>query len=368
MHDFSLPNDAEGPAGMKMNRRQFLCALGASGALLSSGARALGLPSASQGIKPVSGSWFEFQHHATIEGVDWNPMCARFTCEQWDAKIKEIAEAGMEYLVLMASALDYRSFFPTKIFPEWQLNCPEPLETVLSAADRYGVKFFIGGGFYGDWTDSHIITDSMAARRRLQAIEEITNLYGHHRSFYGWYWPNEAFIDRYYSEEFIGYVNACSRLARQLAPKARILIAPYGTRVAVPDDKYVRQLESLDVDIIAYQDEVGVGKSTVEETPTFFEGLRKAHDRAQRAAIWADVEIFKFEGIVYKSALAPASFQRILKQLEAVSPWVEKILIYQYLGLMNKPGSAAFCGSPASTELHEDYVKWLHLQATKGNP
>ena len=43
-------------------------------------------------IKPISGSWFEFQHHATVEGVDWNPALANFTCDQWELKIKEIAE------------------------------------------------------------------------------------------------------------------------------------------------------------------------------------------------------------------------------------------------------------------------------------
>jgi hypothetical protein len=348
-----------------MNRRQFLCALGASGVLLDSLAKAAASPPDGRGIKPVSGSWFEFQHHATVEGVDWNPACARFTCEQWDDKIREIAEAGIEYLVLMATALDYRSFFPTKIFPEWRLNCPEPMEAVLSAADKYGVKFFIGGGFYGDWTDPNIVADPDAARRRLQAIEEITQLYGHHQSFHGWYWPNEAFIDRYFSDEFMGYVNTCSRLARQLTPKARIMIAPYGTRVAVPDDRYVRQLDSLDVDIIAYQDEVGVRKSTTDETSAFFEGLRKAHDRAQRAAIWADVEVFQFEGTVYKSELVPAPFRRVLRQLEAVSPWVDKILIYQYQGMMNKPGSTAFCGLPESAELYSDYMNWLSSRAAK---
>lgn len=359
MQNFHLSNEAGRSVETKMNRRNFLYALGASGAMLGALPQTMKLWPASPVIKPISGSWFEFQHHATVEGVDWNPMCARFTCQQWDAKIKEIADAGMEYLVLMATALYYRSFSPTKIFPEWQLACPDPMEAVLSAADNYGVKFFIGGGFYGDWQSSNIISDPIAAKKRLQAIEQITKLYSHHRSFCGWYWPNEAFINRHYSEEFIRYVNTSSRLARQLTPQARILIAPYGTRVAVPDDKYVRQLESLDVDIIAYQDEVGVRKSAVEETPAFYERLRKAHDRAQRAAIWADVEIFQFEGAVYKSALLPAPFQRVLRQLEAVSPWVDKILVYQYQGMMNKPGSAAFCGSPESTELYTAYVNWL---------
>ena len=343
----------------KINRRDFLYTLGASGALMGAFPEASYVLPPAAAIKPISGSWFEFQHHATVEGVDWNPECADFSCGQWDAKVKEIADMGMEYLVLMATALYYRAFFKTNIFPPWRLACADPMEAVLTAADKYGVKFFIGGGFYGDWESPKIVSDPVAARKRLQAIEQLAQLYGHHTSFYGWYWPNEAFIDRYYSEEFIQYVNSCSRLARRLTPRSKVLIAPYGTRVAVPDDKYVRQLESLDVDVIAYQDEVGVQKSTPDETPKFYEGLKKAHDRAQRAGIWADVEIFRFEGTVYKSALLPAPYSRVLRQLQAVSPWVDKILVYQYQGMMNKPGSTAFCGSPASIKLYTAYAEWL---------
>jgi hypothetical protein len=349
----------------ELNRRDFLYALGGVGAALKAVPRGPLSPPPSTTTKPISGSWFEFQHHATVEGVDWNPACARFSCEQWDAKIKEIAEVGMEYLVLMATAQYYRAFYDTTIFPKWQLGCADPMEAVLSAADKYKIKFFIGGGFYGDWESPTILSDAVAAKKRLQAIEELTKLYSHHPSFYGWYWPNEAFIDRYYSEEFIRYVNACSGLARQLTPRARIIIAPYGTRVAVPDDKYVKQLDSLDVDIVAYQDEVGVRKSRVDETSAFYEGLRKAHDRAQKAAIWADMEIFEFEGEVYKSALLPASFDRVRRQMEALSPWVDTLLVYQYQGMMNKPDSAAFAGSPASVALYTDYTNWLK-KTTRG--
>jgi Domain of unknown function (DUF4434) len=359
MQNSYSPSEAGRSSGAKMNRRDFIYTLGASGAALAAFPQTLTAAPGAPAIKSISGSWFEFQHHATVEGVDWNPECVRFTSQQWDAKVKEIADVGMEYLVLMATALYYRAFFRTDIFPSWQLACPDPMEAVLSAADKYGVKFFIGGGFYGDWAGANIISDPIAAKKRLQAIEQITKLYGHHKSFYGWYWPNEAFINRHYSEEFIRYVNACSQLARRLTPRARILIAPYGTRVAVPDDEYVRQLEALDVDFIAYQDEVGVRKSTVKETPAFFEGLKKAHDRAQRAAIWADVEIFQFESGTYKSALLPAPFERVRRQLAAVSPYVDKILVYQYQGMMNKPGSAAFCGTPASTKLYTAYTNWL---------
>lgn len=342
-----------------LNRRDFLAALGAGAAALAIDPAQAAAASVSGAVKPIRGSWFEFQHHAIVEGVDWNPACVRFSAQQWDSKVAEIAETGMEYLVLMATALYYRSFYNSRIYPKWRLSCADPLEAVLAAADRYKVKFFIGAGFYGDWESPSVITDPVAARQRLESLGELVQQYGHHPSFYGWYWPDEAFINPRYSPQFVAYVNALSHEARQLRREAPILIAPYGTRVAVPDDEYVRQLDAMDVDIVAYQDEVGVRKSKVTETPVFYEGLRRAHDRSKKARMWADVEIFEFQSEVYKSALMPAPFDRVLRQLEAVSPWVDEILVYQYLGLMNKPNSPAFAGSPRSVRLYSDYTAWL---------
>ena len=94
-----------------LNRRRFVSSLGLGAAALAihpAGLIASPLPSL---IKPITGSWFEFQHHATVEGIEWNPALAHFTAAQWDAKVKEIADLGMEYLVLMATALDYKSFY-----------------------------------------------------------------------------------------------------------------------------------------------------------------------------------------------------------------------------------------------------------------
>jgi hypothetical protein len=77
-------------------------------------------------------------------------------------------------------------------------------------------------------------------------------------------------------------------------------------------------------------------------------------------AFWADVEVFDFEGDVYKSALIPAPFERVKKQLQVASDFVDKILIYQFQGMMNKPGSRAFAGHPQSTVLYTDYANWLN--------
>ena len=100
------------------------------------------------------------------------------------------------------------------------------------------------------------------------------------------------------NNDFINYVNLCSARCHLLTPDKKTLIAPYGTNLVRANDKFIGQLTELDVDFIAYQDEVGVRKTKVDKTERLFEKLRVAHDKAGRAELWADIELFDFEGMV----------------------------------------------------------------------
>ena len=315
-------------------------------------------------IKPISGTWFEFRHHSQAEGKYWNPACQEFTGEQWREKIEEISGTGMEYIVLMASAINSEAYYQSSIFPNAGLTCENPIEILLSQADKCGIKVFMSNGFYGDWRQARRnISDKTVINRSLKAMNELTEQFGHHQSLYGWYMPEETCIIRHFSKKFISYVNLCCEEARRLNPNNKTLIAPYGTSLAKADAKYVKQLESMAVDYIAYQDEIGVKKTTAENSAGHFEKLKLAHDQAGRSALWADIELFDFEGMVYRSALLPADFSRIQKQLKAVSPYVDTVLAYQYQGMMNKPGSGAFAGHSSSEKLFGDYTEWLNNKA-----
>lgn len=310
--------------------------------------------------RKIDGTFFEFLHHNIPEGKYWNPALEKFTAENWRQKVREISAVGMEYIVVMATALYNKCYFKSSVFPFAQIPCTDPIEELLCEADKCGVKVFLGNGFYGDWRKaSQNITSKEVIDRSFRAMEELTALYGHHKSFYGWYFPDETCIMLRYSKDFMKYVNLCSARCHQLTPDKRTLIAPYGTNLVWANNKFIRQLTELDVDFIAYQDEVGVKKTKVDRTKRLFEKLRIAHDKAGRSELWADIELFDFEGLVYKSALIPASFERIKKQIENVAPYADKILGYQYLGLMNSKNSQAFAGHSTSTELYENYIKYI---------
>lgn len=315
-------------------------------------------------IKPISGSWFEFNHPGGKEGVNWDGDLKKFTTNMWRDKVFEIRETGMEYLVLMNMAVNGKAYYDTALAPKIEMACDDPLEAVLSAADECGIRFFVSNGFWGDDLNAvKMMTDKDIARKRNRAMEEIWARYGHHKSFYGWYFANECWLDPYFGDFVAPYVNESSYVAKSLNPASVNLIAPYNIKRVKFDDTFIRQLENLNIDIIAYQDGVGVNSTKLEDSEHYFEQLYLAHQKASRSRIWADMELFSFEQTTHGS-LIPADFNgRILKQMEAISPYVDKILVYQYLGIMNKPFSKAPAGlTDVSEKLYTDYMEWYNKQ------
>ncbi|MEP6757172.1 MAG: DUF4434 domain-containing protein [Chthonomonadales bacterium] len=307
----------------------------------------------------ISGTWMDFQHQNSHDGIYWNDQARAFTCAQWRTHVREMSQLDIDTIVLMSTSLDNKTFYPSKFMDRrWELNCSDPVEAVLSEADDLNIKMFVSAGFYGHTTEeTSDDADYLEWHKRL--TDELWSQYGRHRSFYGWYIPNEAEINGHFSEGIMNFVPRLSLHLRQLHPGLKILIAPYGTRNVIADSEYVDQLHNLNVDFIAYQDEVGVRKTHVEELPEIYGRLNHVHSQAG-VTLWADMEIFDFEGDVYASGLIPTSLSRIEKQLAALSPYVEKILCYQMHGLMNPPGSQALCGHPESVDFFRGYNSMLH--------
>ena len=307
-------------------------------------------------MKPITGSWFEFRHHAAWEGEHYNPSLRAYSAGQWAAMVDDMAALGMDTLVLMCSSLCYEteaeSYAPVTVFPApADMACPEAMDVMMAKAAEHRMSVFLSIGFYGNWMKPvDNMKSSQVQERAFEAARTLYAAYRENPAFVGWYLPDETEAGPAFSPVFLDYVNRYAAFLRALDPGKKILIAPYGTQKIVPDETFVEQLRNLDVDYIAYQDEVGVQKSTPDQTGAYYEGLRRAHDAAGRSKLWADMEIFRFEGKVYASALLPADIDRIRRQMEALSPHVEKILVYAYPGMMARPGSIATYEGHASPE------------------
>ena len=141
-------------------------------------------------------------------------------------KVREIAALKMEYIVVMATALYDRCYFESSVFPLADIPCADPIEAVLDEADKCGIKVFLGNGFYGDWTKPGVnITSSEVIDRSFKAMDELTEKYARHKSFYGWYFPDETCIILRFSGNFMKYVNLLRPLPRDNA-RQKTLIAP----------------------------------------------------------------------------------------------------------------------------------------------
>jgi len=312
-------------------------------------------------IRPVTGSFLEIEHPNRAERIHTHEALCAFTADAWQSKVRELHALGMDTLVLLSTALRGQAFFPFDGFPfPDYLSCADPIGAILTAADSTGQQVYLGVGYYGTNDSVGNTTDPHVIRTALLAMERLFALYGHHPSFVGWYVSDEWCLWDHFDERFIRYINTVSRHAKSLCAAHRTILAPFGTYCLQADDVFASQLERIDADAIAYQDEVGVRRLTPEALAARFEALHKVHRQAGRASLWADTEIFDFEGDPYKSALIPAPFSRVRAQIEAVSPFVEKILVYTAQGLLESPGSAAPLGGKEAHTLYTVYEAWRH--------
>ncbi len=308
--------------------------------------------------KPITGSWLDVHHPNPREGDYWNETTGRFSAADWSVKIGEMAALGMDTIVVTSVILRGKTFYPSDYLPPWPgLACADPLGAVLAGAGHYGLRVFLGAGYFSDNTGAARPANAAERRGRREVPLELVRQYGENPSFHGWYLPVEAGINGHFPDDYLSYTREMSDHCRAAAPGKPILIAPYGTRTIIPGTTFRRQLEALPVDFVAYQDEVGVRKTTPEELPCIFDRLHELH-RDLPIPLWADMEIFDFEGRTYGSPLVPAPFPRVRRQLHALSPRVEKILCYQYPGLMNPPHGHAFAGHRDSTALYAAYREW----------
>lgn len=312
---------------------------------------------------PITGTFLNLAYQDVRNKYTNPPYMDNADPGMWMEKVAEMKEMGMEYLVFMAVANEGMAYYPSRLmhwaYPTWRMS---PVDAIMDAAARHGLKVFLSTGWAKDQDDN--LRDPEIKNRQLQIMQELSVIYGKHPAFYGWYLPVEDCLGPVLTDYAVEAVNALTARARELTPKAKILISPYGIFNSDFDDpRYEEQISRLEVDIIAYQDEIGCvrEKYPLPRLRENWKKLRAIHDRTG-VEMWANCESFAWEKGTNdrSSALVPAPYGRLLaQQAAATAGGADRIISFMMCGIYEKPDSPYQLGQPHwSAEAYEDYMSW----------
>ena len=313
---------------------------------------------------PVTGTFLNLVYQ-DVRNKYTNPPAVDYTDPiLWHAKVDEMKKMGMEYLVLMAVANEGRTYYPSGLMPPaYNASLQSPVDAIMEAAARNGMKVFMSTGWAKDQDDN--LRDPVIKQHQIQIMTELAGLYASHPAMCGWYLPVEDCLGPVLTDYAVEAVNSLTKKARNLTPGKKVLISPYGIfNSDFSDPRYEQQMLRLEVDIIAYQDEIGCVRERypLPRLRENWKKLRAIHDKSG-IEMWANCESFAWEAATNDrtSALVPAPFGRFLGQLAAATEGgAERIISFMMCGIFEDPASPYQIGQPHWSNLaYNDYMAWL---------
>jgi hypothetical protein len=290
--------------------------------------------------------------------------------------------AGLDTAILTNCALWGRPLYPANprtVGRQLPMPCPDPVGAVVRACAQHGLGLYLGLGAFGryslnanpDLTPEH---DAWLAAM----AEDLRERYGASGALQGFYLSTEAHAAKgggLFDQADCDRTAKFVRSIRERVPGAKLMMSPahLGRPRPAQLDPLRRQLEQLNVDIVAYQDHAGFEKLYPDlDFRAAAEGyalIKPLHQQAGQQ-LWVNCEVFEYvekrpDG---RRICTPCQFERLQRQLAAAGPVADKIIIYQYQGLMNRRSALVNIGAPGTDELHDAYLKFRASQLASPSP
>ena len=334
-------------------------------------------PSDVRSTRTIDGAWVGIAHWSEEEGRYWNSTIRKLTDADWRQQIEGMHNLGMDTVVIQESFRNqayygkntiartgYKglAYYPSELFPgRARIAAHDPIESILSEADRLHMNVFLGVGLYA-WFD--FSKASLGWHKKV--AEELWRRYGRHASFYGWYVSEEVFgslipeqgepAKAQYRQEMIAFFREFQAFCRQLAPEKPIMLAPNAWGLLKSQKVWPLVLAHVDIVCPFAFHRMPAGDIRGEQAAQIWQAMC---DRMQ-AHLWMDIEGFVFKG----AALVPRPVGGLIQDLERF-PNFEKILCYQYSGLFNSPSTKVKPGGPPTVVLYRDYLAYRQDRSRK---
>lgn len=323
--------------------------------------------------RTLGGAWVDLYHHSEPEGVPFNEDLRRLDDADWAELVDAMHEVGQDVIVVSAvfhhyfhrgehraTADDYpgHALYPSQVYPRrWPIASHDAIEAILARADERGMKVFLGVGTFAffDYT-----AECLEWCRRVAG--ELWERYGAHDSLYGWYVSHEQGGGLHIpglggleeqQTEMIEFFERFTRFVRGFAPEKFVMLATNPFGMVGHDEAYRRLLPNIDI----------LAPFGFHRMPTgdLDEAQAIAHLRALCAEagthLWADLESFHWP-LVNGAELRPRAVAEIVSDLERFRSF-EKILHYQFPGLMTGPRMRVPLGGPEARRLYDEYAAYL---------
>lgn len=331
------------------------------------------IPSEKRSLGTIDGAWIGLYHWSDLEGKHWNDDIRKLTAEDWRGVVRSMHEVGMDVIVIQelfrnqfyvgqhditADSFDGRAFYPSALYQgRMDVACDDPLEAIMSEADRLGMNVLPGIGLFA-WFD--FSAESLEWHKRV--TKEVYDRYGHHSSFYGFYVSEECYgsldnvepteeLRTLRREEIVSFFREYKRFCSELAPAKPIMLATNSMQVADAGETYARLLENMDI-LCPF----GFARMP-ENDLTGYEAAKLLQQWCDDAGshLWFDLEAFLFNE---DGSLFPRDIDGIIADLTEFDNF-EKILCYQYPGVFNNPEMHPVIGEDRSVRLYEKYRQYL---------
>lgn len=277
----------------------------------------------------------------------------------WRNELSAMRQAGMDTVIIQWLKVNGSRFLTA------HNTEPDPTESILDDADAHNMQVYIGLAMDDAWwqkaTDPVYLEQT--ARDCIAIAEEAWSKYGKHRSFAGWYIPEETW-DAAYTHDQIDHLRAFLRRVsdrcKALSGGKPVAFAPYFGGDVAPEvvaKVYTQLLEGAGIDLLMPQDGVGArgwdGNVAGKVVP-YFCAFRDAC-LANGIQIWADLESFRLVHGAPKDSRStqyePADIERLKRQMVAEAPFVSEFVTFDFFHYLSPYRGAA------QKRLYTDYVR-----------
>ena len=325
-------------------------------------------------VRQISGAWAGIYHWSETEGKNWNPALKKVTDSQWKKIVHSMHKLDMNTIVIQEVFRNQeyvgkhdqnignyggKAFYPSKIYKSrMDISAHDPIDAILSAADNYDMDVLIGVGMFA-WFD---FTEESLQWHKLIA-KELWEMYGHHKSFYGFYVSEESGggLDNWEKNtearakrkiEIVNFFREFKSYCDSIAPGKPIMLATNSFDIKNGLDTYPALLENLDILCPFGFARMPKGDFSGKEAAAI---LQKLCDDAG-SHLWFDLEAFLFNE---DGSLYPRPIEEIMHDLNLLDNF-EKVICYQYPGVFSDPDLPFRIGEERTVQLYKDYQKILN--------